>query len=122
MEVVIRTLRVSRKYPSQEIIDAIGMIAGVSRELAARILRDPGVEPYAVMCKALGIPRDTFYEIIIRQDADNPLDEERAEALLDVFDSIARDFSRAVLRYWDWSGNPRIAFMTRVLGVADDAI
>jgi len=130
MDVVKRTLMAARKYPAQEIIDAIGMIAGISRELAARILRDPGGEPFAVMCKSLGVPRDDFYGFFqIRSDEDggprNDPEKEaavHAEYLLGIFDSMARDFSRAILRYWDWDGNPRIAHITRLLGLNDEDI
>ena len=121
MEVVIKTLGAARKYPAQEIVHAVGMIAGVSRELVARILRDPGVEPFAVMCKSLGMPRSEFFGIISRKDAENPLDPARAESVLGIFDSMARDYARAVLRYWDWDGNPRIAHITRLLGFDDEA-
>lgn len=122
MEVVQRTLALARQYPSEEIIEALGMIAGISRELAARILRDPGGEPYAVLCKSLGVPRAEFYnflrgraEGILDDGGESALDTDRAEQLLDVFDRMARDFSRAVLRYWDWNGNPRIARITKLL-------
>ncbi len=121
MDVVIKTMIAARKYPAQEIIVATGMIAGVSRELVARILRDPGVEPFAVMCKSLGLPRAEFYNILQQKAGDNPLSPERAEELLGVFDSLARDFSRAILRYWDWDSNPRIARITRLLGFDADA-
>lgn len=120
MDVVIKTLAAARKYPAQEIIHAVGMIAGVSRELVARVLRDPGAEPFAVMCKSLGMPRAEFFTVIGRKDAENPLAPERAEELLGVFDSMARDYARAVLRYWDWDANPRIARITRLLGLDDE--
>lgn len=127
MDVVTRTMGAALKYPAQEIIDAVGMVAGVTRELAARILRDPGGEPYAVMCKALGIPREDFYGFFeireLEEDAIRRPDEEeaaeRAEYLLSVFDSMARDFARAILRYWDWDSNPRIAHITRLLQAQD---
>ncbi|HNR76362.1 MAG TPA: DUF2336 domain-containing protein [Parvularculaceae bacterium] len=122
MDVVIKTLAAARKYPAQEIIQAVGMIAGVSRELVARILRDPGAEPFAVMCKSLGMPRQEFFALVSRQDADNPLKPEHAEQLLGIFDSMARDYARAVLRYWDWDGNPRIAHVTRLLGLEDGIV
>ena len=121
MDVVIKTMIAARKYPAQEIITATGMIAGVSRELVARILRDPGVEPFAVMCKSLGLPRVEFYNILLQKAGENPLTEARAEEVLGVFDSLARDFARAVLRYWDWDANPRIARITRLLGFDDEA-
>lgn len=120
MEVVIKTLGAARKYPAQEIIHAASMIAGVSRELVARILRDPGVEPFAVMCKSLGMPRAEFFAIVNRRDVENPIDPARAEILLGIFDSMARDYARAVMRYWDWDGNPRIAHITRLLGFDDE--
>lgn len=122
LDVVKRTLALARQYPSEEIVEALGMIAGISRELAARILRDPGGEPYSVLCKSLSIPRTDFFEFLCGR-ADGVFDDggesaitpERAEELLDVFDRMARDFARAVLRYWDWTGNPRIARVTKLL-------
>ncbi|MCB2098456.1 MAG: DUF2336 domain-containing protein [Parvularculaceae bacterium] len=122
MDVVIKTLGAARKYPAQEIIHAVGMIAGVSRELVSRILRDPGAEPFAVMCKSLGMPRSEFFALISRKDADNPIELKHAEQLFGIFDSMARDYARAVLRYWDWDGNPRIAHITRLLGFDDDIV
>lgn len=120
MDVVVKTLAAARKYPAQEIIHAVALIAGVSRELVARILRDPGVEPFAVMCKSLGMPRSEFFALVSRQDTESPLEPAQAEKLLAVFDSMARDYARAVLRYWDWDGNPRISRITRLLGFDED--
>lgn len=122
MDICIKTLAAARKYPAQEIIQAVGMIAGVSRELVARVLRDPGVEPFAVLCKSLGMPRQEFFRIVSQQTAESPVSPERAEELLGIFDSMARDYARAVLRYWDWDGNPRIAHITRLLGITDDDV
>jgi hypothetical protein len=114
MDVVKRTLAAACVYPAQEIIDAVAMIGGVSRELSSRILRDPGGEPFAVLCKSLGVPRGDFYEFFTKAAARDDA-VARAEHLLAVFDSMARDFSRAVLRYWDWDTNPRIAHITRLM-------
>ncbi|NWG71273.1 MAG: DUF2336 domain-containing protein [Parvularculaceae bacterium] len=115
MDVVRKTLQASLQYPSQEVIHAVGMVAGVSRELAARVMRDPGGEPFAVMCKSLGISRDDFFSLV--RNYGEWREPKQAEGLLAVFDMMARDFSRAVLRYWDWDGNPRIAAITRLLGI-----
>lgn len=117
MDMVRRTLHVARIDPSPEAVQAVAMIAGVSVELAARVLRDPGGEPYAVMCKALGIARDDFFAFISHDDqgAEGSFTLARAEELLAIFDSMARDFARAVLRYWDWEGNPRIAGIARLV-------
>ncbi|WP_425411021.1 DUF2336 domain-containing protein [Hyphococcus sp.] len=121
MDIVKRTLAAACKYPSQEVIDAVAMIGGVSRDLAGRIVRDAGGEPLAVLCKSLGVPRDEFYDFYARA-ADVDEAEAKAEKLLAIFDSMARDFSRAVLRYWDWDTNPRIAHITRLMTKVQDEI
>ena len=120
LDVVIKTLAAARRYPSQEIIHAVGMVAGVSRELAARILRDPTGEPFAVMVKSLAVSRDEFYALFDIESEDSAVGAEQADYLLSVFDSLGRDFSRAILRYWDWDSNPRIAYISRLLGFDED--
>ena len=120
MDVVHKTLIAARRYPSEEVIHAVSMVAGVSRELAARVLRDPTGEPFAVMCKALSLPRDEFFSLCEIESEEDLVSSEQAEYLLGVFDSLARDFSRAILRYWDWDSNPRIAYITRLLGLEED--
>ncbi len=122
MDVVKRTLMAARTHAAQEIVYAVAMVAGVSRELAARILRDAGGEAYAVMCKSLGISRDDFFQLVTSGEpaACPTFEPKRADEVLAVFDTMARDFSRAVLRYWDWDGNPRIASITRLLGIDED--
>ncbi|MBI1391724.1 MAG: DUF2336 domain-containing protein [Alphaproteobacteria bacterium] len=120
MDIVARTLRAARVGATGEALELVGRVSGVSRDLASRILRDPGGEPFAVLCKATGLPRDRFYEIAAAPSNVAPFTLERCEELMGVFDSIARDFSRAVLRYWDWEGNPRIAAIVRDLGLSAD--
>lgn len=124
MNVILRTLKAARRFPSQEIVEAVAMIGGVTRELASRILRDSGGEPFAVLCKSLGVARDDFFSLFEGLDEDDAETKQRqaekAEYLLGVFDSMARDFSRAVLRYWDWESNPRIANITRLLALDEN--
>jgi len=123
MGVILKTLSSARRHAPDPVIEAVAMIAGVSRDLTARILRDPGGEPLAIMCKSLGISRDDFFEIYyVPVDGDEGASRQKAEYLLGVFDSMARDFCRAVLHYWDWDGNPRIAHITRLLAMAEDGI
>lgn len=110
MDVVRKTLSFARRHPEPDVVHAVGLIAGVGRELAGRILRDEGGEPFAIMCKAVGLSRDDFYAIGAKDGDSTPKDK-----LLDVFDSISRDFARAALRYWDWRGNPRIMRITHLL-------
>ena len=120
--IIIKTLASACRNVSPEIIEAVSMIAGVSRELASRVLRDPGGEPMAIMCKSLGMARDDFYEIQLVPDEDKEAGQEKADYLLGIFDSLARDCCRAILRYWDWDGNPRIAHISQLLAIAEDGI
>ncbi len=126
MDVVKRTLSIACGNPNADTIEAISMIAGISRDLSSRILRDKSGESFAVMCKSLGVPRQDFFAFLIDSQSVNAAsqnetvkDEEHAEELLAIFDSMARDFSRAVLRYWDWNGNPRIA---QIKSLMDDTM
>ncbi len=121
MGVVIRTLAAAYCNPVEDIVDAVRMIGGISRDLAARILRDGDGEPFAVLCKSLGIPRDDFFSVVDRPDLEGHAPG-HGDYLLSIFDSIARDYSRAVLRYWDWDSNPRIAHITRLLALLEDDI
>lgn len=111
MDIVRKTLSFAKRHPEPDVVHAVGLIAGIGRELAGRILRDDGGEPFAIMCKAVGMSRDDFYSIMSKDADGAPKDK-----LLEVFDSISRDFSRAALRYWDWRGNPRIMRITHLLG------
>ncbi len=120
MDIVKRTLAAARRQPTHEIVDAVAMIGGVSRELAARIMRDEGGEPFAVLCKSLGLPRNDFFAFY-NDPADAALTRQ-GEYLLGFFDTMARDFARAVIRYWDWDGNPRIAAITNLLGMMQDDV
>ena len=107
MDVVERTLGVARLQPGDEINHAVGLIAGVSQETAGRILSDVHGEPFAVLCKSVGLSRATFQGLIAAKDDSGTEEEQRFakdrfERLVTLFDSIARDYSRTILRYWDW--------------------
>lgn len=107
MDVVERTLGVARLNHNDEINHAVGLLAGVSQETAGRILADIHGEPFAVMCKSVGLSRATFSALITDSDTRASEEEqafaaERSERLIAIFDSIARDYSRTILRYWDW--------------------
>ena len=115
-DIVRKALSKAYRTPTEDSISAVSMIANISRELAGRILRDEDGEPYAILCKSLSIPRDEFYANVQIGDGKSLSDEnEHAENLMAVFDSIARDFSRAIIRYWDWRSNPRLIKINDIL-------
>jgi hypothetical protein len=53
------------------------------------------------MAKSVGLSRGTFFAILEETQGQTP-GGASPESLAETFDMVARDFSRAVLRYWDW--------------------
>jgi hypothetical protein len=110
MDVVERTLTVARAAPNADLCEAVGLLAGVSTDTATKIMYDPGGEPFSVLSKSIGLSRAAFSailegaaEIAQKSGSDGPtFDAPRREGLMATFDMIARDYSRTVLRYWDW--------------------
>ncbi|MCI5048385.1 MAG: DUF2336 domain-containing protein [Aquisalinus sp.] len=107
MDVVERTLEFARQNPADDACHAVGMLAGVSQETATRVLRDLSGEPFAVLCKSIGLSRKAFTALfdsdLLNEGTKLNYSEEKVEDLIGVFDSIARDYSRTILRYWDWT-------------------
>ncbi|MCI5043090.1 MAG: DUF2336 domain-containing protein [Aquisalinus sp.] len=107
MDVVERTLEFARQNPTDDACHAVGMLAGISQETATRVLRDLSGEPFAVLCKSIGLSRKAFSaqfdSDLLKEGTKLNYSEEKVEDLIGVFDSIARDYSRTILRYWDWT-------------------
>ncbi|MEM9421858.1 MAG: DUF2336 domain-containing protein [Pseudomonadota bacterium] len=108
-EVVERMLAAVRANPTPDLCGAVGLLAGVSADTATRAILDKGGEPFAIMCKSIGVSRKVFADILSKSlllrkaNATGPrFDVEDHERLVGAFDMVARDYSRAVLRYWDW--------------------
>ena len=111
MDVVHKTLEVARTQPSEELAHAVGLLAGVSSETASRILHDFSGEPFAILCKSVGLSRNDFYSLFdIAAQTTQPgdlvpeYDAAKSDQIQGVFDSISRDYARTILRYWDWRG------------------
>lgn len=109
LDVVKRTLTTAIANPSSDLCMATAFIAGVSPETAKMVLLDPGGEPFAILTKAVGIGRADFIAILAKaqlvREADSrgpEIDDAKADYLLAIFDMTARDYSRTILRYWDW--------------------
>ncbi len=109
IDMVEKMLVAARAQPNPERCAATGLLAGVSPAVATRALMDEGGEPFAILCKSIGISRSAFAEVmdkatmIRKEDGLGPtFDKAQQEELVGVFDMIARDYSRTILRYWDW--------------------
>lgn len=110
MDIVQTTLTAARCQPTHEFTHAVGLLAGISQETSQRALFDASGESFAILCKSIGLSRGAFREIISDNRFAEPdsvaiLTEEKIEDLVGVFDSISRDFSRTILRYWDWKSD-----------------
>lgn len=108
-EMVERMLMAARADPTPEISSAVGLLAGVTADTASRAIFDQGGEPFAILCKSTGVSRRTFGDILSKAHlmrepgAAGPVfDEAEQDRLMGVFDMVARDYARAILRYWDW--------------------
>ena len=115
MDVVKQTLRVAHVSNAKDVVEATAMVAGVSQDLTQRILMDESGEAFAILAKSLNIPRGEYYDFFGVHDRTEREYRENADYLMGIFDSIGRDFARAILRYWDWSGNPRISRISALL-------
>lgn len=109
IEIVEKMLIAARANPTPDLCAATGLLAGVSPDTATRCLFDAGGEPFAILAKSTGVSRTAFADILgkaalmRRTDSPGPaFDVAGREYLLAIFDMTARDYSRTILRYWDW--------------------
>lgn len=105
-DIVEMTLLSARKTPTPDLAEGVGLLAGISADLATRILGDLGGEAFAVLCKSIGLSRTNFIDLLNCGRGTDPMqlefDNELIDHLTAVFDTMARDYSRSILRYWDW--------------------
>ncbi|ADM08726.1 hypothetical protein PB2503_03247 [Parvularcula bermudensis HTCC2503] len=109
IDVVEKMLVRARAHPRPELVQATGLLAGVEATTAHRVMMDEGPEPFAVMAKSVGVSRGAFRQILEKAQLAQSTDGSRAsitdlsiEESVAVFDSMARDYARTILRYWDW--------------------
>jgi uncharacterized protein (DUF2336 family) len=90
-----------------EIGEEISYLAGLKPVTGAKIFTDPGGEPLALLCKAVGLPRSALRALwrgLRRQDVDRSGATDHAlERALIVYDALSVDRAQTVLRYWNWS-------------------
>ncbi len=89
---------------TDEFLSSFSIAAGISRQTVVKILRDPGGEALAVLCKAVSLKRQEFVmlaRLLEKAKQATDLTEERAECLELVFDSLPTDSADLILRHWD---------------------
>jgi uncharacterized protein (DUF2336 family) len=93
---------------TRELVVEISHLCGVKPATGAKIFTDPGGEGIAVLCKAVGLKRDSL--IALWRSLKRPVSETEEEdpstnlgRTLYVFDIMSASKAQTVLRYWNWS-------------------
>ncbi len=100
---------------TDEFLTGFAIAAGITRQTVIKILRDPGGEALAVLCKAVSLKRQEFVmlaRLLEKAKRASDLTEERSECLELVFDSLPTDSADLILRHWD---KPRLEGLTAPL-------
>jgi len=85
---------------SDEFTTQLGQALHIAREQARRILRDEHGEPMVVAVKALGIPRDVVYRILIFANPAVGHSVERVHALATLFDEMPMPAAEGMVAIW----------------------
>ncbi len=82
------------------------MVAGLARlikadmPMARRIVFDEGGEALAVACKAIGIDRATFSDLIMLLDSKSERTRDEREMLLGIYGRITQEAAQRTIRFW----------------------
>jgi len=92
---------------TRKMAEEIAYLSGIKPSTGAKILRDPGGEGLAVLCKATGLSRKALralWKALRRpmRSETGQMHPQLAEVLI-TYDMLAVDRAQTVLRYWNWS-------------------
>ncbi|MDC7676212.1 DUF2336 domain-containing protein [Asticcacaulis machinosus] len=115
----------ARKGMTRHLAEEISYLAGIKPSTGAKILRDRGGEPLAVLCKATGLPKSSLRALwkALRRPAQmaDGADHPELEHVLLTYDMLATDRAQTVLRYWNWSLSSALsATIIRALSKGED--
>lgn len=97
----------ARNGMARPVAEEIAYLAGIKPTTGAKLMRDPGGEGLAVMCKATGLSRKALralWKSLRRplRTAEGSVHPDLANVLV-TYDILATDRAQTVLRYWNWS-------------------
>ncbi len=92
---------------TRKMAEEISYMSGLKPATGAKLLRDPGGEGLAVLCKATGLSRKALkalWKALRRplRDGDGTIHPLLANVII-TYDMLAVDRAQTVLRYWNWS-------------------
>jgi hypothetical protein len=79
----------------------------IERELARRLILDPGGEPIVVIAKILAMPAEVFQRILLCLNAAISWSVQRVYELADLFEEISPDMALRLLAIWQASQPPK---------------
>lgn len=83
-----------------EFVAGIARLARMDLQMAHRITFDDGGETLAVVCKAIGIDRTTFSDLLLLTNVDSSRSREDRDALLGVYTRITPEAAQRAMRFW----------------------
>ncbi|MGZ3305781.1 MAG: DUF2336 domain-containing protein [Asticcacaulis sp.] len=110
---------------TRKMAEEIAYMSGLKPSTGAKLLRDPGGEGLAVLCKATGLSKKALKALwrALRRplrDAEGKTHPHLAAVLL-AYDMLAVDRAQTVLRYWNWSLSSALTHtMLRALSRGDE--
>ena len=92
-------LKLMREGREAETIVGIGRMAKIDYETARDALQDPTAERLVIICRALEMPEDIFFEICDLADDEGKRSPDGMADLLDVYRRIAPESAQRALRF-----------------------
>ncbi len=83
-----------------EFIAGLGRLANIDTAAAHRITFDKGGEPLAVACKAIGIDRITFSDLLLLTNQEGLRDQAERDDLIGVYTRITTEAAQRTIRFW----------------------
>ncbi len=83
--------------------DEISTLSGITPQTGERIMKDPGSEGLAVLCKATGLKRHSLRSLWQAVKGEAPEGSPHFAHVQDVYESMAVAKAQTVLRYWNWT-------------------
>ncbi len=83
-----------------ELVAGIGRLLKVDAHTARNIVFDEGGETLVIACKAIGLGKATFSNLLALADVNRKRSQEEIDALLGIYGRIAPETARRTIRFW----------------------